>query len=216
MNLHIVSVNVGKPVTVEYKGKPLQTGIYKQQVEGNVFVGSEQMTGDGQADLVHHGGLDKAVCAYPYEHYSHWEKELDRKLDYSAFGENLTVMGLLETEVCIGDVYQVGEVVLQVSQPRYPCFKLSQKHGVTNLPARVIETGYSGFYLRVLQEGYLSVTSTLTKLESHPAQLTIAEVLRLIVHGRDDVEQVERLKKAAELDVLASSLRERFQGWLNT
>ncbi|MGF7049024.1 MOSC domain-containing protein YiiM [Paenibacillus sp. DS2015] len=214
MNLQIVSVNVGKPVTVEYKGKSLQTGIYKEQVEGRVFVGSEQMTGDGQADLVHHGGLDKAVCAYPYEHYSHWEKELDRKLDYSAFGENLTVMGLLETEVYIGDIYQVGEVVLQVSQPRYPCFKLSQKHGVTNLPARVIETGYSGFYLRVLQEGYLSVASTLKKLESHPAQLTIAEVLHLMTHGRD-AEQVEQLKKAAELDVLALDLRQRFQGWLH-
>lgn len=214
MKLHIVSVNVGKPVTVEYKGKPLQTGIYKQQVEGNIFVGSEQMTGDGQADLVNHGGPDKAVCVYPYEHYSHWEKELDRKLDYSAFGENLTVMGLFESEVYIGDVYQVGEVVLQVSQPRYPCFKLAQKHGVTNLPARVIETGYSGFYLRVLQEGHLSVASTIDKLESHPAQLTIAEVLQLMAHGRDD-GQYDLLKKAVELDVLATGLRQRFQSWLD-
>ncbi|MEC0242044.1 MOSC domain-containing protein [Paenibacillus dokdonensis] len=209
----IVSVNTGKPITVEYLGKPLTTGIYKHPVQGEVFVGRTQMDGDGQADLKHHGGADKAVCVYPYEHYAYWEDQLDKKLDYSAFGENLTVTGLLETEVCIGDIFEIGEVVVQVSQPRFPCFKISSKHAVKDFPARVLDTGYSGFYLRILQEGRLSNESVIVKRSSHPMQVTVASVLKQQTLGRRHADR-EQLKRMLEVDALAANVKESFTEWL--
>ncbi|GIP28789.1 MOSC domain-containing protein [Paenibacillus sp. J23TS9] len=209
----IVSVNTGKPITVEYLGKPLTTGIYKHPVQGEVFVGRTQMDGDGQADLKHHGGADKAVCVYPYEHYAYWEDQLDKKLDYSAFGENLTVTGLLETAVCIGDIFEIGEVVVQVSQPRFPCFKISSKHAVKDFPARVLDTGYSGFYLRILQEGRLSNESVIVKRSSHPMQVTVASVLKQQSLGRRQADR-EQLKRMLEVDALAANVKESFTEWL--
>lgn len=208
----IVSLNVGKPITVDYLGKPLSTGIYKQPVHGPLYLSSVQFEGDGQADLVYHGGPDKAVCVYPCEHYAYWEEALAKKMEYASFGENLTVRGLLEDKVYIGDVYQIGEAVVQVSQPRYPCFKLSQKHGVKDMPARVLETGYSGFYLRVLQEGYISADSQLVQIESHPAQISVLDVLKLLTNGRQDADALRRM---IGLEVLAESVRTKFQGWLD-
>jgi len=209
----IVSVNTGKPITVEYLGKPLTTGIYKHPVQGEVFVGRTQMDGDGQADLKHHGGADKAVCVYPYEHYAYWEDQLDKKLDYSAFGENLTVTGLLETEVCIGDIFEIGEVVVQVSQPRFPCFKISSKHAVKDFPARVLDTGFSGFYLRILQEGRLSKESVIVKRSSDPMQVTVASVLKQQSLGRRQADR-EQLKRMLEVDALAANVKESFTEWL--
>lgn len=209
----IVSVNVGKPITVEYLGKPLTTGIYKYPAPGEVFVGITQMDGDGQADLKHHGGPDKAVCVYPYEHYAYWEQQLDKKLDYSAFGENLTVTGLLETEVCIGDIFEIGEVVVQVSQPRFPCFKISSKHAVKDFPAWVLDTGYSGFYLRVLREGRLSKDSAIVKRSSHPMRVPVASVLEQQALGKRQADR-ETLKRMLEVDALAPNVKASFTEWL--
>ncbi|WP_433941649.1 MOSC domain-containing protein [Paenibacillus lautus] len=213
MTMGIVSLNVGKPVTVDYQGKDLSTGIYKQPVEGSLFLSSLNFEGDGQADLTNHGGLDKAVCAYPSEHYPYWERSLGKPMPYAAFGENLTLRGLLEDEVCIGDVYRVGEAVLQVSQPRYPCFKLSQKHGVKDMPARVLNTGYSGFYFRVLEEGSVSADSPVTRLDSHASGIAVLEVLRMMKDGRKDEQGLMRM---LEIDELASSLKLQFGTWLAT
>lgn len=211
MTMRIVSLNVGKPVTVDYQGKDLSTGIYKQSVKGPLFLSSLNFEGDGQADLVHHGGVDKAVCAYPAEHYRYWEKSLDKQMEYAAFGENLTLQGLLEDQVCIGDVYRIGDAVVQISQPRYPCFKLSQKHGVKDMPARVLNTGYSGFYFRVLEEGEVSTDSPVTQLESHASGITVLEVLRMMKDGRKDEQGLIRM---LEIDVLASSVKSQFSKWL--
>lgn len=213
MTMGIVSLNVGKPVTVDYQGKDLSTGIYKQPVEGPLFLSSLNFEGDGQADLINHGGLDKAVCAYPSEHYPYWERSLGKPMTYAAFGENLTLRGLLEDEVCIGDVYRIGGAVLQVSQPRYPCFKLSQKHGVKDMPARVLNTGYSGFYFRVLEEGSISADSPVTRLDSQASGITVLEVLRMMKDGRKDEQGLERM---LEIDELASSLKSQFGTWLAT
>lgn len=213
MTMGIVSLNVGKPVTVDYQGKDLSTGIYKQPVEGPLFLSSLNFEGDGQADLINHGGLDKAVCAYPSEHYPYWERSLGKPMTYAAFGENLTLRGLLEDGVCIGDVYRIGGAVLQVSQPRYPCFKLSQKHGVKDMPARVLNTGYSGFYFRVLEEGSISADSPVTRLDSQASGITVLEVLRMMKDGRKDEQGLERM---LEIDELASSLKSQFGTWLAT
>lgn len=213
MTMGIVSLNVGKPVTVDYQGKDLSTGIYKQPVEGPLFLSSLNFEGDGQADLVNHGGVDKAVCAYPFEHYPYWEHSLGKQMAYAAFGENLTMRGMLEDRVCIGDVYRIGDAVVQVSQPRYPCFKLSQKHGVKDMPARVLNTGYSGFYFRVLEEGDVRADSAVTQLESHASGITVQDVLRMMKDGRKDERGLSRM---LEIDVLSASLKTQFGKWLET
>lgn len=212
-NYKIISVNVGKPITVEYLGKPLTTGIHKRPVEGTVSVSHTQMEGDGQADLKKHGGPDKAICVYPVEHYAYWEDQLGKKMDFPAFGENLTVSGLLEEGVCIGDIFEIGEIIVQVTQPRFPCFKISSKHDVTDFPARVLDTGYSGFYLRVLQEGTLSSTSQITKRESGPLQVSVAAVLRQLYLGSNQAER-DQLIHMLKVDALASTVKEKFRSWL--
>lgn len=209
--MEVVSLNVGLPVQVDYRGKPLQTGIYKQPVEGSLPVGLEGFAGDGQADRVNHGGPDKAVNVYPSEHYPFWEEYLGAPLAASAFGENLTVRGLLETEVCIGDVYEIGTALLQVSQPRYPCFKLAQKHGPAEMPSKVLETGYSGFYLRVLREGVIAAGDAIVKRESGAGGYTVARVLYAMEHGKRDRTDVAAL---AGLDSLSEVVRAKFRGLL--
>lgn len=211
--MEIISLNVGRPVTVDYKGKPLETGIYKHAVEGPCRLGSEGFEGDEQADLVHHGGPDKAVCVYPYEHYPFWERVLGKKLEFSAFGENMTTSGLLETEVHIGDVFEIGTTLLQVSQPRYPCYKLSQKHGPADLPARVLETGFSGFYLRVLREGAVAAGDRIIRREEGAGRMTVSHVLQVMKTGRTDKSGLAEL---IALDTLSASTRADFRKWLET
>lgn len=209
--MEVLSLNVGKPVTVDYRGRPLETGIYKMPAAGQVLLTLEGFEGDGQADRVNHGGTDKAVCVYPIEHYAFWEEQLGKKLEYSAFGENLTVSGLLETEVCIGDVFEIGSALLQVSQPRFPCFKLSQKHGPADMPAKVLSTGYSGFYFRVLREGQIASGDRIVKKESGEGGYPIRRVLYVMEHGRKDKTGLAEL---VQLAALAASTRRQFQGWL--
>lgn len=148
---------------------------------------------------------------YPIEHYAFWEEQLGKKLDFSAFGENITVSGLLETEVCIGDVYEIGSTLLQVSQPRFPCFKLSQKHGPADMPAKVLATGYSGFYFRVLREGQITAGDRIVKKESGAGGYPVKRVLYLMEHGRKDKSGLAEL---SELDSLASGTRMKFRSWL--
>lgn len=208
----IQALNAGRPVEVEYNGKPLLTGIYKQPVPGPLYLGQEQLEGDGQADRVHHGGPDKAVCVYPLEHYAYWESVLGKTMGPAAFGENFTVTGLLEDEVCIGDVYRVGEAVVEVSQPRYPCFKLSQKHGIKELPAQVLATGYSGFYLRVLQEGSVSAGDELIPVQAQPDRISVREVLYAMAGQERRAEVLERI---LALDRLSEVVRVQLQKLLS-
>lgn len=211
--MRIVSLNIGRPITVDYHGKPLETGIYKAPASGPVHLSVEGLAGDGQADLVNHGGPDKAICVYPLEHYKYWEEQLGKKLEYAAFGENITTSGLLETEVCIGDVYEIGTTLLQVSQPRYPCFKLSQKHGPADLPAKVLATGYSGFYLRVLREGEIAADDIIVKKQSGPGGVSISKLLHMMEVGRKDKTG---LADVIELDSLAEGIRHKFRNWLES
>lgn len=200
----IVSINVGKPVAVEHKGRNFMTGIYKQPAKEPIFLSSLNLDGDAQADLVHHGGRDKAVCVYCYDHYAHWEKELGRPLACGAFGENLTVRGLREEVVCIGDVFQLGEAVVQVSQPRQPCFKLAIKYDLPDLPVRLQNTGFTGFYFRVLKEGWVSKDHPLQLLEPHPMRVTVAWANRIMHHEKQNAGGIRRI---LEVDALSSSWR---------
>ncbi|RKN82123.1 MOSC domain-containing protein [Paenibacillus ginsengarvi] len=200
LNIDIVSLNVGKPQTYVFQGKEVPTGIFKNPApEGPVPLSAYNFAGDGQADLVHHGGLDKAVCVYSYEHYPYWEKQLGRKLAYGAFGENLTVRGLTEDAVCIGDIYAIGEVRLQVTQPRQPCFKLAKKYDVPDLPLLVQQTGYTGFYFRVLTPGLFDRTRPMRLERRHPAGLTVEYANTIKHHDKENREGIEALLAVEEL-----------------
>ncbi len=158
----LVSVQVGlprwhgTPGSADPLDRPWASGFFKEPVPGPVRVTYRNLDGDGQADLVNHGGRDKAVLAYSADHYPHWRTELGLPdMPFGGFGENLTLAGVAEADVCIGDVWRIGPVVLAVSQPRQPCWKLARRWHLKNLPARVVETGRSGWYFRVLTEGVI-------------------------------------------------------------
>lgn len=204
----IVSLNVGTPSPLAYPDREVLTGIMKRPVSGRVFLSKLNFEGDAQADLIHHGGEEKAVCVYPYEHYAYWERELNRPLKYGAFGENLTTEGLLEQKVCIGDVYQIGEAIVQVSQPRQPCFKLSLKYGLPELPVKFQDTGYTGYYFRVLQEGYVGKGDALILLRRHPCGVTISFANQIMHHDKHNLEGINRI---LAVESLSGSWRATFQ-----
>lgn len=175
----LLSVNVGRPRSVEHQGRTVRTAIFKEPVLLRVRVGRENVEGDRQADLRVHGGPDKAVYAYDLSAYEHWRRELGRELPFGQFGENLTVEGMPETEVRIGDVYRVGNARLQVSQPRSPCYKLAMRMGSPAFLRTFLESGRTGFYLRVLEEGDIGAGDAIELLSRDPAAVTVAEMTRL-------------------------------------
>ncbi|WP_088103336.1 MOSC domain-containing protein [Halalkalibacter urbisdiaboli] len=175
MEKKVDSIHRGKPRTLEVAGKQIQTSIFKEKVLSTIRVGKSGLIGDTQSDQVNHGGLDKAICVYPYEHYPFWEKKLGKGLGVSGFGENFTLVGLQEDKVRIGDVYQIGDVIVQVSQPRQPCFKLGLKHNQPKLVVWVQETGFSGYYFRVLKEGVVTPGDTVLCIEQKLENPTVME-----------------------------------------
>lgn len=211
MSIDIVSINVGQPKTVSCQKKNLLTGIYKSPAPGPVFLTRLHFEGDGQADLVHHGGMDKAVCVYPHEHYSYWESVMGQALPPAAFGENLTIRGLTEQQVCIGDTFRLGEAVVQVSQPRQPCFKLSVKLGRPDLPLQVQNTGYTGYYFRVLEEGRVSKEDVLIPIDRLPNPITIAYANRIMHQEKTNWAAMEEL---LQVEALSASWKETFRARL--
>ncbi|WP_036745679.1 MOSC domain-containing protein [Paenibacillus sp. UNC451MF] len=206
--MQLLSLNVGKPIVIEYKGKPLETGIYKQPVEGNVYLSSIQLDGDGQADLINHGGKDKAVCVYCSEHFGFWQEQLGRELSYGAFGENFTVSGMMESGVHIGDIFEIGEAIVQITQPRQPCFKLGKRYDMPQLPIQVQNTGFTGYYFRVLKEGNVAKGQHFNLVERHPGAITILEANRLKYHDKSDWDGIRAL---LEVEALSESWRASFQ-----
>lgn len=211
--MEVVSLNVGKPVTITYAGRELLTGIYKHPVAEALYLEECNFRGDAQADLVHHGGREKAVCVYPVEHYPYWEKVLGQPLHKGAFGENLTVRGMREEQVCIGDIYQLGEAVVQVSQPRQPCHKLAKRYDCKQLPLWLEETGYTGYYFRVLQPGWVAPNSEIQLLERHPLQLSVAFANRIMHHDKQDTAGIKQLLAVKELSASwQATLTKRLKG----
>ncbi|WP_091223916.1 MOSC domain-containing protein [Paenibacillus sp. BC26] len=196
------------PTLMRYNQRDIATGIFKTPVYEPLELHSEHFEGDGQADLKHHGGVDKAVCVYGYEHYPFWEQELGQPLSFGAFGENLTIAGLLEPEVCIGDIFQLGNAIVQVSQPRQPCFKLAARYQSPEMPLKVQETGFTGFYLRVLQPGKVDFEDTLTLLHPHPQAISVAFANRVMHHDKNHLDGIEKLLSINEL---SASWRSTFE-----
>jgi MOSC domain-containing protein YiiM len=180
MSAHVVSVNVGLPREVVWQGEVLRTGIFKEPVRGAVVIGTLNLEGDGQADLSVHGGTRKAVYAYPAEHYPWWRGELpDVEFTPGAFGENLTIAGLLEDGVCAADRLRVGAAELVVTQPRMPCFKLGLRFGRLDMPKRFLQSGRTGFYLAVARAGRVEAGDVVEIVERDPGAVSIAELVRL-------------------------------------
>ena len=178
----LVSIQVGIPTTcgqAEPEGA-WSTGFFKRPVAGPVQVGQLNLEGDAQADLKHHGGPDKAVLAYSADHYATWQAELAwNDMSYGAFGENLTIRHVDETQVCIGDLWQIGDVVLQVSQPREPCWKLGRRWNNKLLPKLVVKSGRCGWYYRVRQTGTIQADLRVDLVERTHAAWTIARAHRV-------------------------------------
>lgn len=214
MTPRLVSIQVAKPAifgreeAVDPHDRPWRTGYFKLPVSGPVFASQTGLEGDGQADLENHGGIDKAVLAYSAEHYPRWREELKiPAMHGGGFGENLTLAGLDESAVCVGDVWQCGPVTFEVSQPRQPCWKTSRRWRIDDLSRRVIATGRSGWYLRVLTEGAIETGTELSLVTRVHPQWTVARTNDIFHHHKDDLSAAEAL---AHLPELALSWREIF------
>jgi len=203
----VVGLQIGMPDQVACREgeEPMFTGLFKARVQGPVLLSTSGLAGDGQADLRHHGGPDKAVNAYPQEHYSYWRAYLGRgELPDAAFGENLTTEGLLEQEICLGDVFSLGSAVLQVSQPRQPCWKLNRRYDSKDLVQEVLRSGRTGWYFRVLQQGAVSAGQRLRLMERGYPDWTVERACALRFGERDEAA----LAILASLPVLSLSWRE--------
>jgi MOSC domain-containing protein YiiM len=190
---------------VEISGRPVPTRIYKEAVEGPVAVHKLGLEGDGQADLTVHGGEYQALYAYPIEHYPHWQEHLGVKsFAAGTFGENLTVSGLVETEVCVGDVHRMGDVLLQVTSERIPCFKLGHKLHRPDILKPFLQSGRSGFYYKVLRGGALSAGDAIEVVERDPRGVTVRALLGVHRLGENARETIEKILK---VDALAPGVR---------
>ena len=196
--MEIVSLNTGKKKVYTFENRTIETAVVKTPVNGDVYLGKLGFSGDEQADLKLHGGPDKAVCFYPFEHYEYFDKKI-KKLPLGAFGENLSVLNMPETSVCIGDIFQIGEAVIQISQPRQPCFKLSLIHNIFKMPRILQDTGFTGYYARVLTEGNINTDSKITLLEKHPENISIDFINKIYFHNAGDLETMEKILKIPEI-----------------
>jgi MOSC domain-containing protein YiiM len=207
--MRLVSVNVGLPRTVRWKGRDVTTGIFKNPVEERVPLRRLNLDGDRQADLSVHGGAAKAVYAYPLEHYAFWREELGEELTFGAFGENLTVEGLpLEEEIAVGDRLRVGSADLVVTQPRLPCYKLGLRFGREGLVKRFLASRRTGYYLAVEVEGEIGAGDPAETVARDPARIPVAEITRVYASDRDDRATIESL---VALDSLPDDWRGYFE-----
>jgi MOSC domain-containing protein YiiM len=207
--MRVLSVNLGESRPVPYRGKTVMTAIFKEPVAGPVFVGAEQLAGDTQADLRVHGGPDKAVYAYPSEHYPAWSEWAGgRELAPGMFGENLTTEGLLESEVHIGDEFRIGSARLVVTQPRMPCYKLGIRFGDGGVLKAFLNAGKPGIYFAVREQGQVEAGDPIEKLGEDPARFSVAAMFDLIRQPRPDLDQVCRL---LAIPALAKTWRESLE-----
>ena len=203
--MKVISVNVGLPREVAWNGGRVTTGIFKSPVSGSVPVRRLNLDGDRQADLTVHGGPYKAVYAYPIEHYPKWRGELpELELPMGAFGENLTVEGLDENTLHIGDRLRIGTSVLVVTQPRMPCYKLGIRFQRDDMIKRFLASGRSGFYFSVEEEGEVSPGSGIEILSRDPHEVRVADIQLLYLHQNKDATLLDR---AVQVDALPDSWR---------
>ena len=206
--MKLLSVSVSLPKEVVDGGRTVRTAIFKQPVEGRIFLRRLNLEGDKQADLSVHGGVHKAVYAYPVEHYGYWHDQLGRNLPWGMFGENFTAEGLLEGEVRIGDRLGIGSAEVMVTQPRIPCYKLGIKFGQADMVKRFLASRRTGFYCSVVREGEVGAGDRIELLHRDEGAITVADVVRLYAFERNDWETLGR---AIETGALPESWRRYFR-----
>jgi len=207
--MKLISLNVALPRIVEYNGEPVATGIFKEPAPGPVMLRTLNLDGDRQADLSVHGGVSKAVYAYPSEHYEFWKKELpEMELPYGMFGENFTTEGLFEDSVNVGDRFNIGEAELMVTEPRLPCYKLGIKFGRPDIIKKFLQSRRTGFYFAVVKEGEVKAGDAIELLGRDANHIAISDITRLYAFEKDDLKT---LRHAVKLEALSESWREYFQ-----
>ena len=196
----VVSVNVGLPRDVEWRGKTVRTAIWKQPVAGRVFAGRLNLAGDGQADLAGHGGEQRALMVYQLDSYRYWANHLGRSdFVHGIFGENLTVEGLADSQVCIGDRYRIGGAVFEVSQPRVTCYRLGVRINHPEMPALVVSHRRPGFYFRVIEEGEIGAGDRIEKIADGPERISVAEIDGLLYSADHPIEALRRATRISAL-----------------
>lgn len=214
--MKLVSVNVGLPREVTWRGRIVTTGIFKQPVPGRVALRTLNLDGDRQADLTVHGGEHKAVYCYPIEHYGYWRQELpERELPMGVFGENFTTDGLLESSVHLGDRFSIGSAEVIVTQPRLPCYKLGLRFEADDMVKRFLASGRTGFYLAVTREGEVGADDEIRVITRDPNAVPVPEITRLYIAKRYGDDEASSIRRALQVEALPQSwkayLRERLQ-----
>src|SRR5499433_1615347 len=214
MMARLLSVNVGLPRDIEWKGRTVHTGIWKNPVPGRCRVGRLNLDGDLQGDLAGHGGEQRAVYVYQIESHRYWQEQLKRTdFVYGQFGENFTIEGLPDDTVCIGDRYRIGSAMFEVTQPRVTCYRVGIRMNEARMPALLTSSGRPGFYFRVLQEGEVGAGDEVTKVGEAEERMTIAEINALLYspnHPRD------RLERALRIQALSPGWRGSFEALLQS
>jgi MOSC domain-containing protein YiiM len=206
--MRVISVNVGQPREVVWKGRTVLTSIFKEPVAGRIVARKLDLDGDRQSDLSVHGGPNKAIYVYPAEHYSYWREQFPTmELPWGMFGENLTTEGLEEKTVHIGDQFRVGSTRVVVTQPRFPCYKLGIKFQRDDILKRFLKSGFTGFYLAVLEEGEVAAGDPITLLERDENAVSVSDVISLYTY---DKKNLELLQRALVVKALPESWREYF------
>jgi len=188
------SINIGKPEKlILLENRKIFSGIHKKSVQGKIFLDNLGFRGDGVADSRFHGGRDKAVCAYCTDHFPFWENELNREMQFGAFGENLSVSGWTEKLVHIGDIFKIGEAEVQCTQPRQPCHKLNKIFDFQGMACRVQTMGFSGYYLRVLKPGWVEANSGITRLQDGANKVSVQRANDLMSKNKKDWDGIREI-----------------------
>src|SRR6201998_3987168 len=194
----LLSVNVGLPRDIEWKGRTVHTAIWKEPVHGRCRAGRLNLDGDGQGDLAGHGGAHWAVFFYQIESYRYWQQQLNRTdFVHGQFGENFTIEGMTDDTVCIGDRYQIGSALFEVTQPRVTCYRVGIRTNEPRMPALLTSSGRPGFYFRVLQEGEVGAGDEIVKVGEAEERMTVAEINALLYspnHPRNCLERALRIE----------------------
>ena len=206
--MKLVSVNVSLARDVNYKDKVVSTGIFKQASVDPVFVHAFGIEGDQQVDLVNHGGEYKAVYGFSAQHYPYWQQQLAKQLRYGQFGENLTITDLDERQLCIGDQIQIGDCLLEITQPRVPCFKLGIALDDSTMPKRFVQYGATGIYFKVISTGEIKTGDAVSISYRHPEHVSVFDLFNAYF-DKTMINAKQILQKAEQVSALSDEWREK-------
>ena len=209
--MNLLAVSVGRPREISWQDRVVNTSIFKTPVEGRIRVSRLNLDGDEQSDLLVHGGPDKAVCVYSMDHYPFWRRELEiEECGPGWFGENFSIEGQTETQVAIGDTYEIGSAVVQISQPRSPCWKLGRRWKRLDMPKLVVHSGRTGWYLRVIETGQVESGDVLTPVERPFPHLTV-DAVNAAAYSRGGATNIDAVRELANCPALAQAWRGKFR-----